>query len=46
MEDIQSLQQKYLTFVQLVEEPEDIFETLIFAESVLEKEQIQENFLE
>ena len=45
MEDIQSLQQKYLIFVRYVEEPDDTFETLIFAESVLEKEQILENSL-
>jgi len=37
--------QKYLTYVVIAEEREDTLENLVFVESVLEKKQMQENFL-
>ncbi len=46
MEENQDLQQKYSTFVVCVEEQEDTYEILIFAEFVSEKKQMLENYQE
>lgn len=43
MGELQKIRQKFLTVVLSVGELEDTYEDLIFAESVLEKRQIDEN---
>lgn len=46
MEENHMKQQKYLTVVVSVEEPEGTLENMIFVESVLERKQMLENFQE